>query len=69
MAARDRYTSNIKCPNCDQIGIFHLSEDDHPYIRNPHREIDKIEGEFTATITNGIDVNVKCLKCGENFSH
>lgn len=69
MAARDRFTSGIECPNCGQKGVLHMSEDDHPYMRNPHREVDKIEGEFTTSVSKGVDVAVTCTKCNANFAY
>lgn len=69
MAARDRYRSIIKCPNCGQNGILHISEDDHPYIRNPHREIDEIEGSFDASVYDGREIKVTCKDCNVNFDH
>jgi hypothetical protein len=69
MAARDRYTSNIECLNCGQKGRLYMSEDDHPYMRNPHREVDKVEGEFIATVSEGVDVKVICSKCNTEFTY
>lgn len=69
MAARDRFTSCIECPNCGQKGVLHISEDDHPYMRNPHREIDEIEGEFKTTVTGGVDASITCGKCNTNFTY
>ena len=69
MAARDRFTSKVICPQCGQEGVLYLSEDDHPYIRNPHREVDDIEGEFQATVSRGVEISVVCTKCGEKFVH
>ena len=69
MAARDRFTYEIECTKCGQKGVLHISEDDHPYMRNPHRAIDKIEGEFKTTLTGGIDVSITCGKCNNNFTY
>lgn len=69
MAARDRFASKVVCPHCGQEGVLHLSEDDHPYIRNSHREVDEIEGEFKASVSDGVKVSVECTKCGEKFVH
>jgi len=68
MAARDRYKYDVQCPNCKQQGVFHVSEDDHPYMRNPHRTVDQIEGEFTASVKGGVDVTATCKKCGTSFA-
>lgn len=68
MSARDRFTSKVVCPKCGQEGALHLSEDDHPYMRNPHREVDEIEGKFKASVSNGVKVSVECIECGEKFA-
>jgi hypothetical protein len=67
MAARDRYTTNITCPDCQQKGKLHLSEDDHPYMTNPHRTVDQIEGDFGAVVKDGIKVLLRCNKCNSSF--
>lgn len=68
MAARDRYKYHVRCPNCGEDGVFHISEDDHPYMRKPHRSVDQIEGEFTATVKDGVDVTATCKTCGAVFT-
>lgn len=67
MAARDRYSYDIKCPKCGQNGVFHVSEDDHPYMKNPHRTVDKIVGNFSASVQGGVDVNATCKDCNTEF--
>lgn len=67
MAARDRYAYEVACPKCRQIGVFHVSEDDHLYIKNPHRSVDKIEGGFSATVKGGVDVEAVCQQCNTVF--
>lgn len=67
MAARDRYSYDVTCPKCGQVGTFHVSEDDHPYMKNPHRTVDEIEGNFTATVKDGVEVTAFCANCKENF--
>lgn len=67
MAARDRYTSKIECPNCHEKGILHISEDDHPYMRELHRKVDSVEGPFSATMANDENIAVYCNACGHKF--
>jgi hypothetical protein len=67
MAARDRYSYDVKCPLCGQNGTFHVSEDDHPYMKRPHRSVDKIEGNFTAGVRDGIEVTAICGACSSEF--
>ena len=67
MAARDRFTSEVVCPQCGQEGVLHLSEEDHGYTRGHHREVDRIEGEFQASMIDGVKVSLVCKKCGAKF--
>lgn len=68
MAARDSYSYDVKCPKCGQLGTFHVSEDDHPYMKNPHRSIDKIDGNFSASVKDGVKVNAVCKNCDMEFN-
>jgi predicted RNA-binding Zn-ribbon protein involved in translation (DUF1610 family) len=67
MAARDKYITEILCPNCGEKGALHLSEDNHPYIKKIHRAVDMVEGAFQATIQGDVKVNILCDKCGCQF--
>ena len=67
MSARDRYSYRVVCPKCGQTGVFHVSEDDHRHMRSPHREIDRIEGNFSATVEAGVKVHAVCNDCGTQF--
>lgn len=67
MAARDHYTTNITCPDCQQKGTLYLSEDDHPYMKNPHRAVDEIDGDFDAVVKDGTKVVLRCNKCNSSF--
>ena len=63
MAARDRYTSELSCPNCGNKGVLHISEDDYPFMKNLHRSVDSVEGDFVADVDRDNKVHVTC-KCG-----
>jgi len=67
MAARDRYSYDVRCPQCGQPGVFHVSEEDHPYMNNPHRSVDKIEGDFSASVKSGVEVRAVCNACSSSF--
>jgi hypothetical protein len=67
VAARDRYSYDVTCPTCGQTGVFHVSEDDHPYIKNPHRTVDKIDGDFSASVSQGVEVVAVCMACNASF--
>jgi hypothetical protein len=48
MAARDRYSVKLQCTQCNKKGILHLSEDDYPFMKKLRRQVDKVEGAFSA---------------------
>lgn len=39
-----------------QNGILHVSKDDHPRTKNPHRSVDKIGMDFSSRVKGGGDV-------------
>jgi hypothetical protein len=67
MAARDRYSVNLQCTQCNQKGILHLSEDDYPFMKKLHRQVDRVEGAFSAHMKNEFDVAISCKNCGQQF--
>lgn len=68
MAARDKYTINFKCPKCSEKGVLHLSEDDYPFMKRLNREVDDVEGKFSASMDGELDIKVICNACGEIFT-
>ncbi len=67
MASRDRYTIKIKCPKCSEEGVLHISEDDYPFMKKLNRDIDKVEGKFTAVMCGEFKIEILCKSCGESF--
>jgi ribosomal protein S27E len=67
MAARDRYTRKIKCPKCAAEGVLHISEDDYPFMKKLHRDIDKVEGNFNASMQGEFEIEISCKSCGEIY--
>jgi endogenous inhibitor of DNA gyrase (YacG/DUF329 family) len=66
MGARDRFTSDVTCPKCKQVGVLHISEDDYPFSP-PRRSIDQIDGRFTVEVLRGVRMRIKCGACGEQW--
>lgn len=64
MAAKDRYTKGIECPQCQAKGVLHLSENDYPFMRKLGRTLDAIDGAFTAELEDEVKVVLKCGSCG-----
>ena len=67
MAARDRYTSKIKCPKCHEEGVLHISEDDYPFMKNLHRAVDKVDGKFIACMQGEFEIKIIRQSCNEEF--
>jgi hypothetical protein len=68
MAARDRFTLHLKCPKCGWEGIAQVSEDDHPYMRDPGFAVDEYPDGFSEASRSVYrhKTEVRC-KCGEVF--
>jgi len=69
MAARDRFTVCVTCPKCRATGLAEVSEDDHPYIRDPGFRVDELPPGFTVTkVSNYRHETVIRCKCGTDFN-
>lgn len=68
MAARDRFTLGMKCPACGNSGTAQVSEDDHPYMRDPGFQVDEYPVGFSEVNRSFYrhKTDVRC-KCGEVF--
>ena len=64
MAARDRYAVKVECSDCGVTGRVHLSENDYPFMSRVDREIDSVDGEFSASLPDAFSVLVTCKQCG-----
>ena len=67
MAARDRQSSNIKCPKCEAKGVVHYSDNDYPFMRRNDREIEKVDGDFDAKLNAEERFDMTCKACGQTF--
>lgn len=65
MAARDRWSRDLKCPQCGSVGKVDFSEDDHPYMKSGSLEAD-VSGSFKLQSIGPTSTTTKfaCLKCG-----
>ena len=63
MASRDRYAWEVSCDKCGNKGVLHISEDDYPFMKNPHRAVDRVDGDFVADFDRDSVAHIKC-KCG-----
>jgi hypothetical protein len=69
MAARDRWTLDLKCPKCGGAGVAKVSENDHPYMRDPGFNVDELPPGFALRRCSNYrhETQVEC-KCGRVFS-
>jgi hypothetical protein len=66
--SRDSYTAPVTCPECNQKGILHLSEEGSvAYLRNRSVEVEGIEGKFKAVGQSSGAISVVCLMCKKAF--
>lgn len=65
MAARDRYTINLKCPKCGKTGVAEVSEDDYPFMSSPRFSVDALPPGFAVTKkgTNAVNTVISCTSC------
>jgi len=68
MAAKDRYDVSVTCPKCGEKGVLHISENDYPFMRRLDKEVDSVDGNFSAKVINDSDVSLICGNCGEKFT-
>lgn len=70
MSARDRHADAIVCTNCGERGVLHISEKDVGYLAKPDKEVERVEGKFSASVTDGgRKIMVTCGHCGAQFNH
>jgi hypothetical protein len=64
MAASDRYTLDLKCPVCGNLGEVRIEENDGAaFLRDPQRCIDRISPGFTVSGEN-MHTEYLCAECG-----
>lgn len=66
MAARDRYSVDLNCPDCGETGRADCSEDDYPFMRSLDFSVDHIQGGFAVTKLGETPMatDISCKKCG-----
>lgn len=69
MAARDRGHKTIRCPACSSEETVNVSEDDHPWQRDPGFRFDDEPSKFRVLQTSFYprENRIRCLSCGEEF--
>ncbi|NLS04918.1 hypothetical protein HGP14_16360 [Rhizobium sp. P32RR-XVIII] len=68
MAARDRYSKKLTCPQCGNTGIADVSEDDHPSCKHPAFSIDDMPaGFFEEKNSNFPETYIVRCECSRKF--
>lgn len=67
MAARDRYSIDMRCESCKTACQVHLSENDYPFMRDADRRVDGVAGPIRAYMEDR-DLVVECTKCSSVLS-
>lgn len=66
MATRDRQSREVGCPKCHTKGTVRYSDNDYPFMKRLDREIDSVEGEFSARVLDRSGkLEITCKRCGE----
>ena len=66
MGSRDKFSSTITCPNCQNSGTLHeWQEDGYTWMRNQDTYISSVPEGFKATAESYSDhkTPVKCITC------
>jgi RecJ-like exonuclease len=65
MAARDRWTIELKCPQCGAGGTARVSEDDYMFMRSPGFRVDSVPDGFEVTKETEYQdqTDIGCAKC------
>ena len=66
MTDRDRWTLDLVCPNCGNVGAADVSEGDYPFLQNPEFSVDKLHGAFSVQRLGqtALETSFKCDQCG-----
>ena len=67
MSSREEFYFFVTCLRCGNQGELNVSEDDYPFMRNPNRAVEAVDGKFSAEVIDGRNVVVTCLVCDLSF--
>ncbi len=68
MAARDRFSKKLTCPQCGNTGIAEVSEDDHPSRKHPAFSVDDMPtGFFEEKSSNFQETYIVRCECSRKF--
>jgi hypothetical protein len=68
MAARDRFSKKLTCPQCGNNGFAEASEDEHRVRKHPGFAVDKMpKGFFEQRSSNFQESYVVRCQCGRKF--
>jgi hypothetical protein len=66
MAARDRWTLDLTCGHCGNVGAADVSEGDYPFLQDPEFSVEKLHGGFSVQRLGqtALETTFKCDECG-----
>ncbi len=66
MPDRDRWTLDLVCPHCGNVGTAEVSEGDYPFLQNPEFSVDRIDGAFSVVRLGqtALETDYRCELCG-----
>jgi hypothetical protein len=68
MAARDRFSKKLTCPQCGNSGFAEVSEDDHASRKHPAFKVDQMpRGFFEEKASNFQETYVVRCECTRKF--
>ncbi|MGF9693899.1 hypothetical protein AAIH46_13870 [Rhizobium sp. 0TCS1.26] len=68
MAARDRYSRKLECPQCGHAGFAEVSEDDDPRRKDPGFSVDEMpKGFFTEFASRDPKKYMLRCQCSHKF--
>ncbi|TCL75481.1 hypothetical protein [Rhizobium sp. BK251] len=68
MAARDRFSKKLTCPQCGNMGFAEASEDDHSSRPHPAFAVDRMpRGFFPQRASNFQETYIIRCECGRKF--
>lgn len=68
MAAKERVSYSVVCPDCGQKGTVNTKENDHIYMTSVDLTIEGVEGRFDAEKKGDSDLKITCRDCSATWS-
>jgi len=69
MFDRDRWTLDLHCSHCGNVGTADVAEGDYPFLQNPEFSVERIDGAFSVHRLGqtALETEFKCERCGKRL--